>query len=164
MTNQTKKIQELICLNEILKHNIPCENVNSLFYWSSYEGDVFSLNKSGYITEFEVKTSKQDFLAEAKKISKWASFKAKVETGIPNYFYYVCPKDLITVKEIKPYCGLIYVEDNKLKIIKKAPIIHRYKHDREKVVNKFLRIYAERAYLGSCRLTYENAKVRKRRI
>jgi hypothetical protein len=159
----TKDIQELICKTEILKNNLPCENVSGLFY-NNYEGDVFSLNKSGYVTEFEVKVSKSDFLSESKKVKKWNLFKGKVTKSIPNYFYYVCAEKLIMKSEVKDYQGLIYVNDkNELKIIKKAPLIHRYKHDREKIISKFVRIFAERLYLGCCRLTYENNKIKERR-
>jgi len=50
----------------------------------------------------------------------------------PNYFYYICPENLIALEEIPDYAGLIYVADynkrvGKLTFIKKAPILHKNK-------------------------------------
>ena len=67
----TREIQALICQSETLKFNIPCENVKYLF--SDWEIDVLSLNKSNYLTEFEVKISRSDFKADAKK-KKWVFY------------------------------------------------------------------------------------------
>jgi hypothetical protein len=143
---RTSKIQKVICKEEILKGNLPCENVNNLLY--SSEADVLSVLKSGYISEFEVKISRSDFLADAKK-EKWKFFENKIEEGIPNYFYYACPDNLISKEEIQDFAGLIYVDSNGLEIIKKPKILHRYKHDLTKILTKFCRVKSERQYLGS---------------
>ena len=85
----------------------------------------------------------------------------KIESYIPNYFYYVCPKGLIKLNEIQQFAGLIYVHDNHLEIIKKAKILHRFKHDTTKIFKKFCRVKSEREYLGSCLLTYKNNESKK---
>ncbi|HDZ04890.1 hypothetical protein LCGC14_0370560 [marine sediment metagenome] len=155
----TKEIQELLCKEEVLKGNLPCENVSNIFYCS--ESDVVSILKSGYTVEYEVKISRSDFKADAKK-SKWKFYNAKVEKGIPNYFYYACPENLINKNEVPSFAGLIYVYENGCKIIKKASILHRYKHDLIKLLTKFCRVKSERKYLGSCLLTYKNNKIKER--
>ena len=155
----THDIQRLLCESEVLKHNLPCENVS---FPIQYECDVLSIKKSGYITEFEVKISRSDFLADKKK-NKWYLYADPVYNRYkPNYFNYVCPDGLIQADEIPPFAGLIYLVDGDLKEVKKASVIHRFKHDRDKVLSKFLRVMTERAYLGCCRMTYENAKIRER--
>lgn len=44
----------------------------------------------------------------------------------PNKFYYICPTDLIPIKEVPNYAGLIYI-DNKghTTTIKRAPFLHK---------------------------------------
>lgn len=54
----------------------------------------------------------------------------------PNYFYYVCPENLIKIEEIPKYAGLIYIIENKtnvgkLQYIKKAPLLHKIKTTEE---------------------------------
>jgi hypothetical protein len=154
----TTIIQKMVCEMEVLRFNIPCENVKYLF--SDWEIDVLSMNKNNYLTEYEVKVTRSDFKADAKK-KKWRWYENRTETMISNYFYYVCPEGLILEAEIPSFSGLIYVTNEGLKVIKKAPLLHKKKHDKVRVLSKFCQIMTERNYLGSCRLTYENAK-RKR--
>lgn len=154
----TREIQSLICQSETLKFNIPCENVKYLF--SDWEIDVLSLNKSNYLTEFEVKISRSDFKADAKK-KKWVFYQnTNGWLKVSNYFYYACPKELIAESELPSFAGLVYVSNEGIEVIKKAPLIHKHKHDRNKVLTKFCRIMSERKYLGNCRLTFENNKRR----
>lgn len=153
----TNSIQKAICKEEVLKGNLPCENISVGFA----EMDILSILKSGYIVEYEVKVSRSDFKADAKK-SKWKYFDLRIETQIPNYFYYVCPEGMIDVSEIQDYAGLIYFKSGEIAIIKKAKILHRYKHDVLKILTKMCRMKSERKYLGSCLMTYKNNQIRKR--
>jgi len=148
----TKEIQALVCKTEILKNNIPCENVNHLF---PHECDVLSILASGYVAEYEIKISRSDFRKDGQK-RKWLYFNNLINKWIPNYFYYVCKEGLIKENEIPEFAGLIHIVDNSVIVVKKAVLIHKIKHDRVKITNKFLRIYSQRAYLGYCRLTYDN--------
>lgn len=157
---KTKEIQEAICKAEVLKFNTPCENVSFIF---GGESDVLSINKSGFITEFEVKISRSDFKADAKKVTKWKRYELKIESSVPNYFYYACPPELIQVFEVSDYAGLIWVSEKGVEVKKSASFIHKHKHDKLKILERFSRIMTERKYLGACRLTYENNKLRERR-
>lgn len=152
---KTKKIQESICKEELLKGNLPCENLSYVFYQS--EVDVLSILKSGYVVEYEVKISRSDFKADAKK-AKWKYFDNRIETGIPNYFIYACPEGLIKEDEIQDYAGLVYVYEHRVEVIKKPKILHRHKHDLVKLLSKFVRVKSERKYLGCCLMTYKNKK------
>lgn len=138
-----------------MKFNIPCENVKYVF--TDSEVDVLSLNKNDYTTEFEVKISRSDFKADAKK-KKWKWYVLKHKKRCPNYFYYVCPSGLISIDEIADYSGLIYYNGEQLEVIKKASMIHNGKSDRTKLLTKFCRVMSERLYLGSCRMTFEGYK------
>lgn len=149
----TKNIQSQVCKSEVLKGNIPCENVSYVFHG---ECDVLSLLKSGYISEYEVKISRSDFKAEKKKTHKWLLFDSRHERNIPNYFSYVCPDGLIKVDELPDYAGLIYAYEGHINIIKKPKILHRYKKNTLELMGKFLRVKNQREYLGSCLLTYNN--------
>ena len=121
--------------------------------------------------EFEIKTSKADFKNEYKKRkyhyykesdkNKYKSIPYFLEK-MPNYLYYIVPKDLITpddVKKLYPFAGLIYVENflykdfttniwfphYTYKVIKKARKIHHFKcHDTVKrsiTINLFYKWY-----------------------
>lgn len=155
----TKHIQELVCKEEILKGNLPCENIQAPLF--AGEQDVLSVLKSGYMVEYEVKISRSDFKADFKK-DKWKFYDWKIENKIPNYFYYVCPSGMIKENEIPLFAGLVYAHDTYLEVIKKAKIVHRYKHDLLKILTKFCRMKSERQYLGDCLMTYKNKKIKER--
>jgi len=151
----TKEIQQLICKAEIQKGNHVAENFN---YFFAGELDVISVNKSGYVVELEVKISRADFKADAKK-KKWQWYNDNLYFGkshCPNYFIYVCPDNLIKEDEIKDYQGLIYVKDGELTVIKKPKLIHRHKHDIVKLLTKMLTVNNWKAYFGAQRLTILN--------
>ena len=149
----TKEIQEAICKQEITKKNFVCENVNHIL--SDFESDVLSLGKT-YITEFEVKISRSDFLRDKTK-KRW---KFKNEKAYFNYFYYVCPSGLIDVSEIGEFHGLMYF-DGGLRVIKKAKLIHKKILNRCKILEKFLRLSSERKYFGKSLITIKNDNRRK---
>jgi len=100
------------------------------------EADFLSVNKSLFITEYEIKVSKSDFKADFRnKVAKhkrmvgelisrrkWTGHCKTTNEGIyeeweeiqkpfVNYFFFVCPKDLISIEEVPDYAGLIYAEE-----------------------------------------------------
>jgi hypothetical protein len=157
----TKEIQQTICKAEIKKGNHVAENFN---YFFRGELDVISVAKSGYVSELEVKVSRADFRADAKK-SKWLYYNYAIENpfaknDVPNYFTYVCPvingKALISETELAPYMGLIYVIDGELIIIRKPKLIHKYKPDIIKLLTKMLTVNNWHHYYGAQKLTILN--------
>lgn len=109
----------------------------TVFGW---ESDSLFITRSGYIYECEIKISRGDFKHDFKKKKKHLILECKDNTEqSPNYFYYVVPKDLITVDEIPEYAGLIYVDASydfegkingyPISFVKTAPIIHKEKID-----------------------------------
>lgn len=132
-----------------------------------WESDSLIITKSNLVYEFEIKISKADFkndfkhkerkhkildgtYVEHKRIFDWLKYKYidteevipfDLNKNRPNYFYYVVPKDLISVDDVPSYAGLIYVSDiyPYLQTVKKAPKIHSDKVNVEdlRLIDKF---------------------------
>lgn len=116
---------------------------NAFIFSHDWESDFFFINRDGWSFEVEVKVSLSDFRADFKK-KKHEIFKTgyytdrdnkKIEKKfIPNRFYYAVPEGLVDVKDIPEYAGLITVNEYELKIVKRAPFIHRRKIDFRRVL------------------------------
>lgn len=82
-----------------------------------WEADVVGVLRSGFISEFEVKVSRADFKAEARKAHRGLLTNPMQKTFFgerrhprPNYFYYTVPSGLIQPDEVPDHAGLLYVE------------------------------------------------------
>lgn len=111
-----------------------CKYVLPNCYIGSTELDIFSVTKSMYVYEYEVKISRSDFFADKKKIQKHLKYKKAYEEKIidgfvPRYFYYVCPEELLTIEDIPEYAGLMYYHTkiDDYRTIKQAPSLHKQK-------------------------------------
>jgi Ni/Co efflux regulator RcnB len=109
-----RQVQDAVYIHCALKnHEIIVPN-SCVFSW---ESDVISVNKTGFISEFEIKVSRADFKADAKKEratllvnperEDW--FGRQIIKARPNYFFYAVPEGLIAAEEVPDYAGLIYV-------------------------------------------------------
>ncbi len=110
------------------------------YYIGNWECDIYSLCRSGYSSEFEIKISRSDFFADFNKnfnssrlflrektlVMKHDKIKSGERT---NRFYFVVPESLITVSEVPDYAGLVYYkpEIKRFDKIKEAPLLHRRK-------------------------------------
>lgn len=65
---------------------------------------------------FEIKISRQDFLAEIKNPAK-----RRAALFFSNQFYFVAPKGLINPEEIPPECGLIEADEKGLRVKIESP-------------------------------------------
>jgi hypothetical protein len=99
------------------------------YYIGRYEMDVFKLNATGYITEYEIKISKTDYLNDFKKGDKNNLKHTEIKKGFrSNRFFFVVPYNLFDVSEVPDYCGLIYYHpDQKMEIVKTAKLLHKNK-------------------------------------
>src|SRR5690606_29343051 len=70
-----------------------------------WESDYWTMEASGITREYEIKISRADFLKDRRKQKH-----STPEAGA-NFFYYVCPKDLIKKEDVDPKYGLIYVSE-----------------------------------------------------
>ena len=99
-------------LAKTIDHNkFPYQIPNAFIY--GWESDFWTMTAAGETREFEIKISRSDYLIDAKKD------KHKDCNGA-NYFYYVCPKDLIKAEEVDKKYGLLYIsQDGTVEIVKK---------------------------------------------
>ncbi len=120
-------------------HTLICPNYTPAKWW---ECDMFSVTKSGYVVEHEIKISKADFKNDTKK-SQNTNVKTEIrnkhiqlassDPDGPNRFFYVVPEDLIKKDEVPTWAGLMYVNKyGSVYVEKDAPKLHKTKLD-EKV-------------------------------
>lgn len=66
-----------------------------------------------------------------------------IEMSLPHQFYFCVPAGLIEKAEIPDYAGLFYVKDGQIKLIKKAPYLHKRKTDLTRtLLSKFYNLWA----------------------
>lgn len=102
-------------------HNVVVRNIR----WPAYaEVDVLAITRHGFLHEFEIKSTRADFLAEMRnKADKHMRFFSGYG---PSIMYFVTP---LTVKpeEVPGEIGLIHFYNGKIKMIKKARKVHNHK-------------------------------------
>lgn len=144
------------------------------------ECDVLRITESNIVYEYEIKNSRSDFKADFKKIHKHEVLQGKHKdnpqynkykdfyyteeylnenwgsVGRANHFYYVCVEGLIKENEIPEYVGLIYVKEDKIEVVRKAPKLHSFKAN-EKLVRSVASLLSSRFVFGGCSyMTYKN--------
>lgn len=95
---------------------------NMYFFSDEYEADAIHFLENGHCWEFEIKIKKFDFFNDFDKTQKHENLKNGVQCA--NRFYYVTPFDLLDVKDIPEYAGLIEVNENRVRIKKVAKVLH----------------------------------------
>lgn len=138
--------------------------IPNVFIQDDSEADLFCVRRSGLCDEFEVKTSRSDFLADKKKIVKfrelelsergiikwdnkasWPNSKKKIqalEDGdmCVNYFWYAVSENICTVDELPLFAGLILIKkDGRLKVVRHPKKLHKEKisfEDRYRIARK----------------------------
>jgi len=170
----TNEISDII-IKDLLSKSFP-------IFLTTYQGrgmdeaDVFGINRNGYMYEFEIKQSRSDFLAEfrnkkdkhkklqnrnaIKVYDEWKNEKRTEGTyeliRIPNRYFFVCPKDLISIDEVPEYAGLIYIDSGyfgKLHEVKHAKLLHRNKAN-ILVYERVASILSQRSIFGCSYYTY----------
>ena len=130
-------------------------------YIFGWESDFFSISKSGYSIEVEIKISKYDFYNDYKKTTSSGKnkhdFMIDTNNNKPNKFYFACPENLITTNEINDKYGLIYIyrykfnggETIRHKVIQQAKFLHK-----DKILEnpKYLKILLNKFYFRSMKL------------
>jgi len=100
-----------ICAKKWLK-KIGCRVVISEMKSSATEEPDAIGWRSGVSILVECKTSRSDFLADAKKI-----WRRKPEIGLGNWRFYMCEPGLIKAHELPYKWGLLYVEGKGIELI-----------------------------------------------
>lgn len=107
---------------------------NSFIFRYDWESDFFCINREGYSFEIEAKISKADFKNDIKKEKHKLFNENLTKRLLPNKFYYAVPRDLIKEEDVPKYAGLIYIDGSHATIVKRAPFIHKVKHDYRKIL------------------------------
>lgn len=115
-------------------------------YFFSHESDLLSFIDQGRggVIEFEIKTSKSDFLADFSKENKHQNLRSLYDiSDIPNQMYYVAPEGVILRRDIPEYAGLIEIRGNGLrkypKTVIEAKRLHGEPCDVEKIRSTFFK-------------------------
>lgn len=149
-----------------LKHTPICANFQTL---NLQECDVISVSPSGYLFEFEIKTSVSDFKADFKKTVKHDRLnngdgvfyppknklgEQRTEFLLCSYFWYVCPACLIREDMVPEYAGLIWIHyDGRIEYRKPCPQIHAVKAD-TRILLKIAHNLTQKHLFGSSYTTY----------
>jgi hypothetical protein len=96
-----------------------------------WESDLLMIDRDDYVTEFEIKTSKQDFEYDSQKEEKHSILRTLWNDFIPNFFVYASPEGIIREEEVPEYAGLVYiVQSNQGKVprwVKHPPMLSKNK-------------------------------------
>ena len=108
---------------------LSCPNYTPLAWW---ECDVFAVTEAGCFVEFEIKTSRADYLKDAKKAdrpgkpTKHECLAMRDHHG-PGRFFFVVPKGLVKPEEIPEWAGFIEIDSLQFRVVKEAPFLHKVK-------------------------------------
>ena len=107
-----------------------------------WEADIAKILPSGRWHEIEIKLSKADFEADARKCERIPSFNMAVanptkherlaagDTSGPNQFYFALSEELAEKVTVPDWAGLyvigVYNNNRYLRIEKKAPVLHKH--------------------------------------
>ncbi len=121
------------------QHKLIIPNFGAFPY---FENDLVSITNSDFAHVFEIKTSRSDFLkefgngrAKRNKLDRLCYYRRK-STECANYFWLVCPKNIIKSEdEIPEWAGIIWLHEvskvdghwKDYRIGREAPRLHRTK-------------------------------------
>lgn len=125
-------MDELTIINKLAawidRRKYPYQMCRCFIY--GWECDYWAMDLNGETREFEIKISRSDYLQDAKKE------KHSLDRGA-NYFYYVCPYNLIQPSEVRKGYGLIYIGEI-IQIVKKPRARHERKFSQWQILaNKY---------------------------
>lgn len=96
---------------------------------STIEMDYMLIDESDYVNEYEIKTTKSDFKEEFATKGKKHELLSQRHVGGPNRYWFACPAGIIDKETVPEYAGLVEFKKDlngemKLRIVKKAPLLH----------------------------------------
>ena len=101
-----------------------------------FECDLWAVTNAGYATEYEIKLTRSDFLADAAKRDRLGLKHDRVHAGDPagpSRFYYVMPEGLVAPEDVPAWAGIKTARPARLRRYamvdetRPAPKLHRYK-------------------------------------
>lgn len=122
--------------------------------WS--ESDVFMITEAMVTTEFEIKISHSDFLADYKKTvwqrggrrpNKHSVLTGGQGTSTPTKFAFACPKDLISIDEIHERYGLYYIyEDDYIEQVRAAKPLNKNRFTQEQLNHELWKFWGKQTW------------------
>ena len=124
---------------------------NKKWYTHKEESDFISVSTKYLAYEYEIKRDIYDYQRDFDKqrhqklLDRYEGTNL-VEYVLPNYFYYVCPPDVILPKDLPPYAGLLYVHNSgRIEHVVNAKLIHKtYIAKKQKFLSQIVRSLAWR--------------------
>ena len=138
-----REIQQLLSDEYCIKkrHELSVPNITTVHGW--WESDLLSMTKSYILHEFEIKTTRSDWLKEKRAIEGLVESQCKIRRDdalskqllekddmgtAPNYFWLCGPINVFLEGEIPDYAGFIEVyqfrRKSRIRVIKQAPRLH----------------------------------------
>ena len=119
--NKERAIQYLLYKHHNRQRVIP--NVHTEKYGGS-EVDALYLTSTNRAFFYEIKCSKSDFKADAKKKRHQQFLNRDESMNVkPKYFYYVCHGFDINAEDVPSYAGLYVCNKYGLELVKEAPLL-----------------------------------------
>lgn len=112
------------------KNNRVFVSLQNKYFFAPHESDLLIFRHGGTCTEYEIKSSRSDFLADFDKTEKHHRLDTMFDlTIIPNEFTFVVPHDIgVTADDVPNYAGLIVVHRHGLRewqvVAKRPPLLH----------------------------------------
>lgn len=117
-------IQRLLYWEYVSGSQLIVPNFTSAAWW---EADLWRLTRAGYSDEFEIKLSRSDYRADARKLGKHRQLSEGSLRG-PNRFWFVSPDNIIQMDDLPEWAGLLHVEPSQRVVcIRRAPQLHKQK-------------------------------------
>ena len=145
-TEWTEKKAQDVLRKYFLSESTKKYEIKNLYVYG-WESDYLIITRSNLAYEIEIKISRSDFKNDFKhKEDKHLLFeggdklgKFSKAGGMPNYFYYAVPNELITPEEVPQYAGLIYLQPWGATVVKKAKKLtdDNFDADKMNLVDKF---------------------------
>ena len=135
-------------------------SVQNIFYFNSgkIESDILAVSKSLYLTEYEVKISRADFLVDKKK-AKWRFYSMNYNKA-PKHFYCIAPVGVIDISEIPSYSGLIEFEkindSYEFKTVQKPKSLNKMK-----VTEKQVYLILKKLYYKTITVKFDHKNLKK---
>jgi hypothetical protein len=151
-----------------LRHTPICGNFQTA---TLPECDLISVNREGYLCEWEIKISRSDFKADFGKTRKHECLAAgqgrftrqrRQREGevvqyhflTCSYFSYACPAGLLQLTDIPVYAGLTWVyPDGRVTTLKQAPLLHVHKADAD-ILRRINHNLTQKYLYGCSRATF----------
>ena len=134
-----KKVQDVLRFHFMSESAKKYQVVNLFIY--GWESDYLAITNSMIAHEVEIKVTRSDFKNDlTHKTDKHLLFEGGNKLGrfskaggMPNYFYYAVPANLVKAEEVPAYAGLIYVQPWGVEIVKEPKKLTDEKFDPEKM-------------------------------